>query len=306
MAAKQNTNFPLIANKSPWASLCLLLCLVTLGAFLGQRIASVLYLTSTGNTGEAGYPTFTSRQSLLVLQAAVAGGAFILGPLLYLQVFVPEGISKLFQWRKSYTTPTLITLGLVLSFMVINTWFIQWNMTIKLPIWLKTFEIWAQEKEVALQRITKLLTSFRSMKELGVAIGVMGVIPAIGEELLFRGLVQAIFHQLTKNIHLAIGISALAFSAIHLQFYGFIPRFLLGMLFGYIYQWTKDLFFPIVAHFFNNVCTLLLFFLYQNGVVTQDLATVQAPPGLVLILCSALVVMLSSLLKQQGKCVDRT
>lgn len=299
--SRECTIFPVVANRSPWIRLFLLLGLVALGACLGQLIASMLYPAITDDVTATSPPALPPKQALLVLQATTASGAFILAPLLYLHIFTPRGIGELFRWRQPYTAPTLTTLGLVLSFMVVNAWFIQWNMTIRLPAWLSAFEIWAQEKEATLQRITVRITSFRSLKELGIAIGVIGLIPAVGEELLFRGLVQPIFYQRTKNIHLAIGMSAFAFSAIHLQFYGLVPRFLLGMLFGYIYWWTKDLFFPIVAHFSHNTCTLLMLFLHQHGVMTQDPFTVQAPPGPVLALFATLVVILSNRLQQQGK-----
>jgi len=298
---EQNIIVPVAANRSPWGSLFLLLCLVALGAFLGQLAALMLAPDSTRNAAETMAPTLPPTQSLLVLQAMTASGALILAPWFYLRIFSPHGIRKLFQWQQPYTVPALTTLGLVLSCMVVNTWLIQWNMAIKLPIWLSKFEMWAQEKEAALREITVLLTSLRSLQELGIAIGVIGMIPAVGEELLFRGLIQPIFHQLTKNIHWAIGISALVFSAIHLQFYGFAPRFFLGMLFGYIYWWTKDLFFPMVAHFFNNAFTLLMLFLHQHGIISQDPFVPQVPSRPILVLCAALVVILSNRLKQQGK-----
>ncbi len=297
---QRNTALPLAVNRSPWTSLALVFFLVALGAFVGQLVTSMLYLSSARGVEETMCTTL-SKQPLLVLQATTAASAFIVAPLLYLRIFTQQGIRELFRWRQPYTAPMLVTLGLVLAFMVVDTWFIQWNMALTLPTWLRKFEVWAQEKEAALQRITVLLTTFRSLPELGVGILVIGMIPAVGEELLFRGLVQNIFHQLTNNVHLAIGISAVVFSAIHLQFYGFVPRFLLGMLFGYIYWWTKDLFFPIVAHLFNNTFTLLMLFLYQQGIIVQDISTLQAPPGPVLIFFATVVITLASLLRQQGK-----
>ncbi|HAN49656.1 MAG TPA: CPBP family intramembrane metalloprotease domain-containing protein [Amoebophilaceae bacterium] len=297
---QQNTVPPLAVNRSPWTSLALVFFLVALGAFVGQLVTSMLYLSSARGVEEI-MCTALSKQPLLVLQATTATSAFIVAPLLYLRIFTKQGIRELFRWRQPYTAPMLVTLGLVLAFMVVDTWFIQWNMALTLPTWLRKFEVWAQEKEAALQRITVLLTTFRSLPELGVGILVIGVIPAVGEELLFRGLVQNIFHQLTTNVHLAIGISAFVFSAIHLQFYGFVPRFLLGMLFGYIYWWTKDLFFPIAAHLFNNTFTLLMLFLHQQDIIVQDISTLQAPPGPVLIFFVTVVIALASLLQQQGK-----
>lgn len=292
---------PLAADRSPWISLALVFFLVVLGAFLGQSVASLLYSSGTHGVEETINAALSPKQPLLILQATTASGAFIVAPLLYLHIFERQDIRAFFQWRQHYAAPMLTTLGLVLAFMVVDTWVIQWNMAIKLPVWLKTFEIWAQEKEAALQRITVLLTTFRSLPELGVGILVIGVVPAIGEELLFRGLVQNLCHKLTNNIHLAIGISAFAFSAIHLQFYGFVPRFLLGVLFGYIYWWTRDLLFPMVAHLFNNTLILLMLFLHQQGFVTHNISTQKAISAPGLIFFSAAVTILACLLRQQSK-----
>jgi membrane protease YdiL (CAAX protease family) len=81
---------------------------------------------------------------------------------------------------------------------------------------------------------------------------IMAVIPAIGEELLFRGVIQQQLHFRLKNPHMAIWITAMLFSAIHMQFYGFIPRMLLGAFFGYLMVWTQSLWVPVLAHFLNN------------------------------------------------------
>ena len=290
----------LLPNRSPWLRILLVLGLVMLGAFWGQLLglkiafsgAEQLALTSN---------QLPPRSSLLILQAVTAGCTFIVAPLLYLRFFASRDEKLLFPWRRSYASPLLLVLGLFLAFMVVNTWFVRWNMAIKLPAWLREFEIWAQEQEGMRQQLTTLLTTFHSPADLGVSILVIGIIPAIGEELLFRGIIQKLCYQITHNIHGAIAVSALAFSAIHLQFYGFVPRFLLGALFGYIYWWTKDLFFPIAAHFFNNAFMLFLLFLYQRGAIQQDITTPAVPPTAVLLLAILLVIILSYYLKQFSK-----
>lgn len=287
---------PLAPNRSPWLSLTLLLGLIVLGAFLGQLVGEKLVLLSTEHLAAAG-KSLHLRKSLLILQATTASGALIIAPLAYLCLFTHCSVKTLFQWRKSYTTALLVTLCLSGAFMVVNTWFIQWNMNIQLPHWLGDFETWAQEKEAALKKLTTLVTTFHSVADLGVGILVIGILPAIGEELLFRGLIQQLCYTITHNIHMAIGISAFAFSALHLQFYGFVPRFLLGALFGYIYWWTKDLVFPMVAHLFNNAFTLLMLFLSQQGIITQEITTPTVPSKAVIGLFSVLTVLFAYFLK---------
>ncbi len=297
---QQYAPLSLDGNRSLFTNLALLIFLAILGISLGQSIATLLCPFAT-NSVETAMDT-ALRQPLLVLQATTATGAFILPPLVYLRFFTSQTIRGWFQLRQPYLPTLLLTLGLVLSFMAANAWFVQWNAMLKLPAWLKAFEVWAQERESVAQSAIDLLTTFHSLPALGVAILVMAVIPAIGEELLFRGLVQHLFLGATKNIHFSIAMSALLFSAVHVQFYGFVPRFLLGTLFGYIYWWTKDLLFPMVAHFINNAFILLVLFLHQRGIIAQDITTMQAPPVPVVLLFGGITLALAICLRQRGKC----
>lgn len=100
--------------------------------------------------------------------------------------------------------------------------------------------------------------------------------PAVGEELVFRGLIQNQAHYLFKNIHLAIWLTALFFSFFHLQFYGLIPRLLLGALFGYLYYWSGTLWIPILAHFVNNGLALIMAYFFQLNIVDYDLQSDQS------------------------------
>ena len=291
---------PLVPHIPVWLSLVLVFVLMVLGAFWGQQ-AGVRLAFSGVEDITIRDTAWHLRRPLLILQTVTASSAFIVAPLLYVYFFAYHGIGGFFQWRQGYAAPILLTLGLCLAFMVVDSWFIQWNMAVKLPPWLRAFEVWAQAKEAALKRLTTLLTTFHALTDLGVGIVVLGVIPAIGEELLFRGLVLPLCYKLTNNIHGAIVISAFVFSAIHLQFYGFVPRFLLGMLFGYLYWWTSDLAFPIAAHLFNNVFTLLMLFLYQQGIIMQDVTTPAVPSKAVLGFFAMLVVLLAYYLRQLSK-----
>ena len=289
----------LLPYQSPWLRLVLVLGLVMLGAFGGQLLGVRMVFNNAEKLAITA--ALFSRGTLLTFQAVTAGCAFIVAPLFYLRFFASQDEQLLFRWRRSYASPILLTIGLVLAFIAVNTWFIRWNMAVKLPIWLQAFETWAQEQEAVRQRFTNLLTTFHSPADLGVDIIVIGVIPAVGEELLFRGIIQKLCYQITHNIHGAIAVSALAFSAIHLQFYGFVPRFLLGALFGYIYWWTKDLLFPIAAHFFNNSFTLLLTFLYRQGHITLDITKPVVLPIILFPFTILSVVVLSYYLKHFSK-----
>ena len=73
------------------------------------------------------------------------------------------------------------------------------------------------------------------------------------------------------SVHVGIWLAAALFSAIHLQFYGFVPRMLLGALFGYLYIWTGNLWVPMLAHFFNNGFAVVMMALNKQKITTIDL-----------------------------------
>ena len=109
----------------------------------------------------------------------------------------------------------------------------------KLPSFFSSIENWMKYKEIEAEILTKQLLVMSSIEGLVINLIIIAVIPAVGEELIFRGCIQKIFTTWTNNYHLGIWIAAILFSAIHFQFYGFIPRMLLGALFGYLFFSVK-------------------------------------------------------------------
>jgi len=95
----------------------------------------------------------------------------------------------------------------------------------------------------------------------------IAIIPAFAEEFLFRGALAKLLKDWTKNIHVAVFISSFIFAAIHMQFYGFLPRFLLGTALGYLFFWSGSLWLPIAAHFANNFRSVVVEFLFRKGYV---------------------------------------
>jgi membrane protease YdiL (CAAX protease family) len=164
-----------------------------------------------------------------------------------------------------------IALLIVLVFMPFNSWIIEWNGNLHLPQGLQRIEEWMLRKEDELATMTRFLTNFSTGAELIVALVVIAIIPAVGEEVLFRGIIQRkIFHKI-GDMHASIWATAALFSAIHLQFYGFVPRMLLGAMFGYMYAWTRNLWTPIFAHFINNAATVVIVFLSHQQVINFDI-----------------------------------
>ena len=109
-----------------------------------------------------------------------------------------------------------------------------------------------------------------SLSEWIINILLIAILPALGEELVFRGVIQQYGYRFFKNPHWSVWLSAVLFSAIHMQFEGFVPRFLLGLLLGYLFLWTKNLWYPIFVHFINNALMVTLAFFIPEEELNLD------------------------------------
>jgi len=119
---------------------------------------------------------------------------------------------------------------------------------------------------------------------------VMGFLPAVGEELVFRGFLQRQLGRTRMGEHAAVWVAALIFSGIHFQFEGFLPRVLLGALLGYLFLWTRNLWVPILAHFANNALQVVAAYALQDEFINFDQAS-ENPISWPITLASALWVI---------------
>jgi membrane protease YdiL (CAAX protease family) len=122
------------------------------------------------------------------------------------------------------------------------------------------------------REITERFLDVSNIGGLMCNIFMIALIPAIGEELIFRGILQKIFVRWTGNVHAAIIISAFLFSAMHLQFYGLFPRWLLGVGFGYLLVWSGSIWLPIFAHFVNNAMAVIVMYLSNKGHLPEKIS----------------------------------
>ena len=136
-----------------------------------------------------------------------------------------------------------------------------WNQQMVLPEWMSGIEQWMRMQEDAAAQLTEQFLRVDTVGGLLVNIGLMALLPAVGEELTFRGVVQGMF---TRNRHVAIWATAAIFSFVHMQFYGFLPRMLLGAMFGYMLWWTGSLWVPMLMHFVNNCVAVVVAYLAYN------------------------------------------
>lgn len=189
--------------------------------------------------------------ALKILLTAQQIGLF-LAPALFLSLTEGKKPQNFYGLKKPNIMPLVLVLLIMFFSMPIMSWVNETNQKMVLPEVLKGVENWMREMEDEGAKTTEAILKMKSIGDFFITLFVIAVVPAICEEFLFRGGLQRIFLRWIKNPHIAIWISAIIFSTIHFQFYGFFPRLFLGAAFGYIYFWTGSLWYTMFAHFLNN------------------------------------------------------
>lgn len=208
--------------------------------------------------------------------------------------------------------PTAAVFGMVvlieISFMGFNGWLQEINQNITFPESLKGFEALLKGMEESLAKTTEFFTNFKAIWQFLLAFLVIAVIAGVGEELIFRGLIMRKILLGTNNPHVAIWVSAFIFAAIHFQFYGILPRMMLGVLFGYFYLWTGNILVPIFAHIFNNGLAITVMYLHNIGIIKTDLEKMDdVPPSIIgfsLLATIGLMFLLKNYTNNQRSAVD--
>jgi len=273
----------LVSDKSPFRSLLhitvnVILGFVILGPLIGLAVSSAFYdgdllqdlQSSTMKPGFA--------MAMLIMQGVVTFVGLIFLPLIHVTQLEHKKLKPFFPDQQNIVTLILVVACIAVTFPISISPLAEWNLNLKFPEFLSKFEEWALNEEERLAKLTEAITDFKSVPDMLLGMVIIGLLPAIGEELVFRGMIQNELWRGTNNPHLAIWISAAIFSAIHIQFYGFVPRLLLGAMFGYLYYWSGSLLIPILSHFFNNAFAVLMVYLNQIEVVTIDIESGESAP----------------------------
>ena len=216
---------------------------------------------------------------LKLVQTISAIGTFIVPPFIIAYLINPQplrflGIDKFAGIPSSF----LVIICLMVSVPLIN-FLGELNGTMHLPGFLKSVEEWMKDSEDRAAELTKAFLNMPTFGSMIFNVFMVALIPALGEELLFRGVVQKIFTGWAKNIHIGVWMSALLFSAMHMQFYGFVPRLLLGAMLGYLFVWSGSLWLSILAHFVNNAAAVIFTYLYQQNLSSIDVDAVGTQEG---------------------------
>lgn len=269
-----------IAGQSVWIQL-LFFAAITAGslilfAFAGQFVVIILYgfsayseaLMAMGNLeilieGAEALPV-NFVEIMAITQISSQLGLFIVPPVALMLIIYGRRF-----WVKELAlndSPGIFSLLMTVALVVLVLPFVSWlteiNMSVSLPSALER----AEEQAEA---IVTIFFSDAGLKRFILNMVMVAMIPALGEELFFRGVLQRYLIVGLRNVHLAVFLTAMIFSFFHFQFHGFLPRMLLGLIFGYLLVWTGNLWIPVAAHFINNGAAVVVEFLSQRGVLNS-------------------------------------
>jgi len=171
-------------------------------------------------------------------------------------------------------SPGLINVICIVSLFIFIIPVVAWtgavNSQMVLPERLSWIEDIMREKEERANVITGSLLGSDGIRAMVINLLTLALLPAFAEELLFRGVFQQLLIKVFRSDHAGIWFTAILFSAVHFQFYTFLPRMLLGLLFGYLFLWTGSLWSAIIPHFINNaVPVFIISFMAKNGEADQ-------------------------------------
>lgn len=156
---------------------------------------------------------------------------------------------------------------------------VYWNQEMHLPEFLAGFEEWCRNMESLAEEQTKGLLSSTTLFSTAMNIIIIGVLTGIGEEFFFRGAFQRMLVWCRINPHVAIWTAAVVFSALHFQFFGFVPRVILGALFGYLYWWSGNIWVNATAHALNNSLVIVSTWMINKGILSEEFDSVGVAEG---------------------------
>jgi membrane protease YdiL (CAAX protease family) len=233
-----------------------------------QWLGCIFLLSIPAMGSIALFPQPVTTEALKWVQLIQTAALFLLPPFLMAFLWAKQPLEwlKLKSQTRGYGLWAIFLMLIALPAINLVGYF---NQQMSLPAFLEPLEQWMKTAEANAAHLTEQFLSVTTFGGLIINILLMALLPAVAEELTFRGVLQRLIQTQTneainregKRVHLAIWCTAILFSAIHMQFYGFLPRMLMGALFGYALVWTGSLWIPILMHFTNNAMAVILYFL---------------------------------------------
>lgn len=291
----------LLANVSPALKIVFSLLIILLAWFIFQAFAlfSGIYIFKL-DLNQAFYILNNLNDPsgvnfLKYVQGLTSIGLFIVSSFIIASFLDNEPLKFLYLKNSPDIKNIFLIFILIVIIQPFSNLMTEINESIEFSGYLENIYKYMENKEEKMKKIMETFLTPAGKWTLLVNIIVIALIPAIGEELIFRGVFQKLFISLFKNINWGIIITAFIFSALHLQFLSFMPRFILGLIFGYLVLWSNSLWPAIIAHFINNALAVIYFHFHYAGKIGNELELLGSPGygliyGIMSIFFSALII----------------
>ena len=259
-------------NKSESTKLFLFVMIVFISSLIGISSIRIIFV----DIGEFNFSPENISQ-LKIIQLISSVFIFIIPALLF-SYFENDQYLKGLGFNSNFKRQNILIILMIILFsqplvaycMQLNLDFIH-SISDYIP---KVIESMKQMEEDA-KLLTEALLKMDNIRDLLFNLFLIAIIPAIGEEMFFRGVIQKKLKNILRNPHIAILITSFIFSAIHMQFFGFLPRFFLGIILGYLFYYSGSLWMPIIAHFINNALAVLLMYLPFSKKINTDISQLE-------------------------------
>lgn len=227
---------------------------------IGYLIASVLTIVLFQLLGSPlTMPVMEQPVSALLLTQFISAICMFLFPAISTAWLCSEHPEQFLYIKPFHIDIRLLLLVTLSMFLISPTVSITgyFNSLITFPEWMSPLEEWMKSTEELAAGLTNKLLSQKGILALLANLMVVAIAAGITEEFFFRGALFSILRKSICNHHVVIWAVAIIFSLFHFQFYGFIPRVILGAYLGYLLYWTKNIWIPVFAHFLNNAMAVI-------------------------------------------------
>jgi len=229
------------------------------------------------------------------MQGCSSIGLFVVPPLLFSYL-----TNHQLGWKHVNRQQILLAVAFMMLFMPFINGIAIWNEGLHLPSFLGSLESWMRQSEAEAMRMTEAFLIMDTPLDLFINLVIIAIIPAVGEELLFRGVIQKLFLKWNEKVHLSVWLTAFVFSAVHMQFLGFFPRLILGAILGYMLVWSGSLWLPVAAHFTNNAFAVLLTYFIGMDKINPSVEDLGTGGGSILLISGLGGLLLLYLLKEMS------
>ena len=255
---------PIIKKTTKFERLFILLALIIIGLILGTVVGLAYVFITKSNPQDL--------NSLRFMQISSQLFTFVFPPIAYAFLVKEKPVNAL-GLKNVKILWFLIGTAMIFAIMPLNSILAEWNAGLKLPESLSALEQMIKDMQESASAMIEKFVSVDTIGGLILNLFMIAGLAALGEELLFRSIIQTSLIKICKNAHVGILIASAIFSFIHLEFYGFVPRLILGMLLGYMFYFSGSIWIPMLMHFLNNGTVVLIYFLNNKGITNIDVDT---------------------------------